>query len=195
MVGLILVLYKLKEKRKRITKVSVDKGVIVEDKDVYSENAASHNAKKINIHSEQIDVEIWIDKHYYNRTLFGSDDGSKREGIDYKSIEPLIVKSFKHLFYYSLKHSKFLFINHPPQKSRNIRVLLKDYLDVDEFLNVVLEFHFIDLHTIEVTIITALICDHFNLSDRQYGIEFEGNHSTLVQLITNSIEVIDDYNV
>ena len=91
--------------------------------------------------------------------------------------------------------SKFLFINHPPQKRRNIRVLLKDYLDVDEFLNVVLEFHFIDLHTIEVTIITALICDDFNLSDRQYGIEFEGNHSTLIQLITNSIEVIDDYNI
>ena len=187
-------LIKLKEKRKRITKLPTEKGEIIVDKDIYIENAASSNAKKIKIHSENIDVEIWVDKHYYSRSYFGSDDGSKRDGIDYESIEPLIIKSFKHLFYYSLKHSKFIFINHPPPKDRNIRILLKDYIDVDSFLNVVLEFHFIDLQTIEVTIITALICKDFNLNDRQYGIEFEGNHSTLIQLITKKIEVIDDYN-
>lgn len=46
----------MREKRKRITKVSVDNGVIIEDKDAYVVNAASSNAKKINIHSEKIDV-------------------------------------------------------------------------------------------------------------------------------------------
>ncbi len=184
----------MKGKRKRITYESIDKGVIIKDESIYTVNAASTNARKTHIHSEKIDVEIWIDKHYYNRSYFGSDDGTKREGIEYESIEPLIIKSFKHLFYYSLKHSKFIFINHPPPKARNIRIVLKDLIDVDEFLNVVLEFHFIDLHTIEVTIITALICEDFNLSDRQYGIEFDVNHSTLVEIITNKIEVIDDYD-
>lgn len=189
-----------KPKRKRIYREtgSLKNGseVIVDDA-VFTKNASSNNAKKVLVFNEDLNIEIWIDKHYQNRVYHGSDDGSLRDGIEYVNIEPVLIKSFKHLLYYSLKHKNFVFINHPPNKARNLRLVLKELVNDDIFLNIVVEYHFIDLKTTEVTIVTALLGNDFNFSNGQFGIEFDDNHSKLTQFnkgVTNDIDTYEYYD-
>lgn len=164
------------------------------ESDSFQENAGSKNAKKKNIVKESFDFEIWVDKHYENRVYHGSDDGSYRDGIEYNNIEPIIIKSIRHLLYYSLKSKIFIFLNYPPNKSRNTRIILKDLCkDKNIFLNVVLEYHFINLNTIEVTIITALKSNDFSFADGQFGIEFDDNYSKLIQYKKHVMYTIDEY--
>ena len=185
-------------KRKRIIS-QVNNGIVIKeapfDDKAYIANSATENAKKIHVFDETLNIEIWIDKHYQDRVYHGSDDGTKRDGIEYKNIEPLLIKSFKHLLYYSLKHKNFVFINHPPNKVGNIRLVLKELVDTDLFLNVVVEYHFVDLKTIEVTIVTALLVENFNMSEGQFGIEFEGNCSTLIQCKKKNIGTVDNFDL
>jgi hypothetical protein len=177
-------------KRKRIKNTKVV-APIVDDK-IYSSNGASSNAKKIIIFNENLKIEIWIDKHYQNRVYHGSDDGTVRDGIEYTNIEPVLIKSFKHLLYYSLKFKPFVFINHPPNKIHNIRIVLKE-LKNGEFINIVVEYHFIDLNTIEVTIVTALTGNNFNMSNGQFGIEFDNHYSKLIQYNKRILNELDNY--
>lgn len=187
-----------KPKRKRIAReenqtFKVQIGII--DDKAYIPNSASVKAKKIHVFDETLNIEIWIDKHYQDRVYHGSDDGSKREGIEYKSIEPLLIKSFKHLLYYSLKHKNFVFINHPPNRVGNIRIVLKELIDNDLFLNAAVEYHFVDLKTIEVTIVTAMLIEDFKMSEGQFGIEFAGNCSTLIQCKLKKIGIVDTFEI
>lgn len=187
-----------KPKRKRIVRGDIEtetiKTPIFDDK-AYVANSATENAKKIHVFDETLNIEIWIDKHYQNRVYHGSDDGTKREGIEYKNIEPLLIKSFKHLLYYSLKHKNFVFINHPPNRVRNIRIVLKELVENNLFLNVTVEYHFVDLKTIEVTIVTAMLIEDFYMNDGQFGIEFAGNSSTLIQCKMKKIDIVDTFEL
>lgn len=187
-----------KPKRKRIVNngntIATNDTNIFDDK-AYIANSATENAKKIHIFDEILNIEIWIDKHYQNRVYHGSDDGTKREGIEYKNIEPLLIKSFKHLLYYSLKHKNFVFINHPPNKVGNIRIVLKELVDNNLFLNATVEYHFVDLKTIEVTIVTAMLIEDFFMSEGQFGIEFAGNCSTLIQCKLKKIGIVDTFEI
>lgn len=187
-----------KPKRKRIirereenlsTKIQLN---IVDDK-AFVSNSASEKAKKIHVFDETLNIEIWIDKHYQDRVYHGSNDGTKRDGIEYKSIEPLLIKSFKHLLYYSLKHKNFVFINHPPNNLNNIRLVLKELIINELFLNAVVEYHFVDLNTIEVTIVTAMLIENFKMSEGQFGLEFAGNYSTLIQYRNKIIGIVDTF--
>lgn len=185
-----------KPKRKRIireivTTSAITETVIVEEG--FTKNASSDNAKKTLVFNEQLNIEIWIDKHYQNRVYHGSDDGTERDGIEYSKIEPVLIKSFKHILYYSLKHKNFVFLNHPPNKVRNIRLILKELIEDEIFLNIVVEYHFINLNTIEVTLVTALKSDDFNFSVGQFGIEFEDDYSKLLQFNNGRINEIDSY--
>jgi hypothetical protein len=185
-------------KRKRIGTVgclpsTVQIGTV--DKNTYGANSASTRARKTHVFDETLNIEIWIDEHYQNRVDKGSDDGSKRDGIEYQKIEPLLIKSFKHLLYYSLKHKNFIFINHPPNRVRNIRLVLKELIDKEVFLSVVVEYHYVDFKTIEVTIVTAMLVEDFMLSDGQYGIEFAGNHSTLIQCQSRKVDMVDTFEI
>lgn len=187
-----------KPKRKRIVREenptsNIQIGIV--DHEAYIPNSASVKAKKIHVFDETLNIEIWIDKHYQDRLYHGSDDGSKRDGIEYKSIEPLLIKSIKHLLYYSLKHKNFVFINHPPNRVGNIRIILKELVDNDLFLNAAVEFHFVDLKTIEVTIVTAMLIEDFKMSEGQFGIEFEGNCSTLIQNKLKKIGIVDTFEI
>jgi len=185
-----------KPKRKRIPRAKESsqecKDIFI-DKEIFLANASSANAKKTLVFNENLNIEIWIDKHYQNRVYHGSDDGIERKGIQYVNIEPVLIKSFKHILYYALKHKNFVFINHPPNKVRNIRLVLKELIDDEIFLNIVVEYHFINLSTIEVTLITALQSDDFNMSNGQFGIEFEDNHSKLVMFSAGRLNEIDTY--
>lgn len=134
-----------------------------------------------------------MDKHYWDRIQFGDDSG-ERVGIEVEFVEPLILKSFNHLIYYSLKHKDFTFINHPPPKGRNIRIVLRQIFDDKETLNVVVEYHFLKLNTYEVTVKTAMSIDVFNLADGQYLIEFSNDESVLSTFKKGQIIEVDKYN-
>ncbi|MDO7138282.1 hypothetical protein [Algibacter lectus] len=183
-------------KRKRISRIKETSPTtvhLVVDKEVFTKNASSDKAKKVLVFNENLNVEIWIDKHYQNRVYHGSDDGSERDGIEYVNIEPVLIKSFKHLLYYSLKHKNFVFVNHPPSRVRNNRLVLKELIEDEVFLNIVVEYHFIDLNTIEITLVTAMKSDNFNMSNGQFGIEFEDNYSKLIQFSKGKLSEIDTY--
>lgn len=179
-----------KQKRKRII-LPIVESIIIDEK-AFIQNSCSSNAKKIYVFDESLKIEIWVDKHYESRVYHGSDDGTEREGIGYDKIEPLIIKSFKHLLYYSLKHKNFVFINHPPNKVHNIRLVLKELLNVSEYLNVVVEYHFVDLKTIELTIVTALKKENYIMSVGQFGIKFDNGYSELIQQPAGAVEIIVD---
>lgn len=185
-----------KFKRKRISRfreTSPSTEILTDYDDMFSKNASSDNAKKVIVFNESLNIEIWIDKHYQNRVYHGSDDGSEREGIEYANIEPVLIKSFKHILYYSLKHKNFVFINYPPNKVRNTRLVLKELIEDDVFLNIVVEYHFINLNTIEVTLVTAMKSDEFNMSNGQFGIEFDNDYSKLIQFSNGRLNDVDTY--
>jgi hypothetical protein len=184
-----------KPKRKRISINQSNETTIVIDIEGYQENCCSQNAKKIGSHSEKIVVNFWIDKHYSNRDQYGEDDGTRREDIGIEHVEKLVQKALPHLIYYSLKHKSFQFVNHPPPKSRGLRVVLKEEFNEDITLNIIAEYHFFDTNTYEVTVITAIRKENFTISVGQFELIFNSNFSTLNQKNGNNIQFIDSFKV
>jgi hypothetical protein len=178
-----------KEKRKRIIE---DKGEIIIDVETWLENCASKKVRHHTTFTENFQIEFWYDKHYWDRLHLGDDDG-QRIGIEFKHVEPLVINSFKHLMYYSLKHRDLLFVNHPPPRTRNIRVVLRQTFTDKATLNIVVEYHFINLKKFEVTIVTAMSTDQFELGDNQYAIEYNEEQSTLFRLVNKQIIKVDNY--
>lgn len=145
----------------------------------YQTNAASKNAKFLFKYEAPFDLELWIDKHYTDRKNFGDESGP-REDIEEKYVEILIKKSLPHLFYYSLKHKDFTFVNFPPPKARRNRIVLKEIDLKKGDLNLIVEYQFLALHQFEVTVITAMRKFEFEISDNQYCIQFEDDVSYLI---------------
>lgn len=179
-----------KEKRKRISK---DNSEVIIDVDAWLENCASKKVRHHTTFAENFQIEFWYDKHYWDRLHQGDDDGD-RIGIEFENVEPLVVKSFKHLMYYSLKHKELLFINHPPPRTRNIRVVLRQTFTDKTILNIAVEYHFVSLNKFEVTIVTAMSIEGFQLGDNQYAIEFNETESTLYRLVNKQVVTVDNYD-
>ncbi|MEP7092949.1 MAG: hypothetical protein ABI793_02745 [Flavobacterium sp.] len=177
--------------RPRIQKTIFTETIV--DTEAYTQNSASKNARLIKTLSEKINTEFWIDKHYSNREQFGDENGA-REGIEIEFVEELVTKSFKHLKYYSLKHKKFSFVNHPPPKFNNLRVTLKQVFKDELTLNIIAEYHFISLNNYEVTVVTAMRKDDFYFSEGQYCIEFTENESVLFFKQENKVNKLDEYS-
>lgn len=131
------------------------------------------------------------------RVQFGDNTG-KREGITLNLVQELVEKSFRHLIYYVLKHKDFIFLNYPPPKTRNIRIVLMQKNPDQKILNVVAEYHFVSLKPIEVTIKTAMANSHFKLSDGPFAISFDDNQDSsqlyLFRSNNNTIISIDQYS-
>lgn len=178
-----------KPKRKRIINPTSQP---IKDPEAYIRNSSSDNARHIKTFSEYIETEFWIDKHYTNRQLFGDKNG-KREGIELELIQELIKKAYRYLIYFSSKHKEFLFINHPPQRPRNIRIVLRQIIKDQSALNVVVEYHFVNLVSVEITVKTAMCIDNFDLGDGQYALEFDGNECNLYILKKGNLNLVDRY--
>ncbi len=176
-------------KRRRITKELI--GQIVIDEFAYEANKSSNNARKVLDKSEHIEIEIWCDKHYYNRAQIGDEYG-KRTGIEENLIKDLVVKSIPHLLYYSFKVSGFSFINFG-HATRNIRVVIQE-IKKEGLLNVVLEFHHLIRNNYQVTVITAMQKDEFAISLGQYALEIDNGISYLRKRNGNSMVDIDIHN-
>lgn len=165
--------------RKRILRST--KGIpVIADEDAYSQNKASERARKINTINPDIKFNIWHDQHYQIRKQFG-DEAGERIGIDSIIVESLVQRLMSHLVCYSTILKNFNFVNFSNPESRAIRVVLQEETK-EEMLNVVIEVHFIDITTFEVTIKTAMCSDSFRLSDGQFAIELIQNESVLKRM-------------
>lgn len=179
-----------REKRKRISANTIETIIDIE---AWVENCTSKKVRHHTTFSENFQIEFWYDKHYWDRLHLGDDEG-ERAGIEFENVEPLVIKSFKHLLYYALKHKELLFVNHPPPKTRNIRVVLRQTFTDKTTLNIVVEYHFVSLNKFEVTIVTAMSIEEFQLGDNQYAIEFNETESTLYRLVNKQVIKVDNYD-
>lgn len=152
------------------------KGVpAIEDELAFIKNKCSDQARKILINFEEVQVELWFDKHYFNRHQHGDADG-KREGIDPKTVETLVQKSLRHLLFYGSTVQGFKFVNYSSLPAA--RIILQE-TSGDSKLNVVIEAHFLNLCHYEVTVKTAMCTDDFRVAMGQYCLELQGDNSIL----------------
>lgn len=185
------------KKRKRITKNSNVEATKInyelKDVKVFEQNCASPNAKFIYKYKD-FEIEIWIDKHYEKRVLLGDENG-KRIGIEEDIIKNLIIESVKYIFHFYIRHriSYINFFN--KDKPTKNRIVLKDYRNVEEPLNVVIEIHFLDYSKYEITTITAMKCTDFHISDGQYNITISNDFINLNRLQNKILCNIDKISI
>lgn len=159
---------------------------------VFTRNKSSSNARKILDRSEQIEIQLWYDQHYYKRVAEGDVNG-ERKGIDEMSVRELVVKTIKHLLYYSLKVKTFVFINFENKSNRYIRVVLQEQRDKG-MLNIAVEFHHLAHNHYEVTVVTAMMVDSFFMGEGQYAIEIIGDTSILNKQEHKKLREISRFN-
>ncbi len=181
-----------KRKRKRIN-FADKKGEIIVDVEAFIKNKSSENVKKIHSAKEEIEIDIYFDKHYYLRNQIGDENG-KRDGIGYDFVQELLLKATKHLIYYALKIKAFSFINF--DEGFKQRVTLSQYFDDgNEDLNVVVEYHYLSMHKYEVTVITALRKNDFHFNDGSYQVKlYDDNSSELNKNELRKIKSVGSFN-
>lgn len=169
-----------KNKRKRIDH-SAKVGEVVVDVEAFVKNKSSENAKKISTIAEHIEIDIYFDKHYFDRQQHGDQEG-KRDGIEIDIVKLLLIEAGRHLFYYSIRNKAFSFVNFEVVL-RPERIVLTKEVDGELPLNVVAEYHYIGLNKFEVTLKTAMKIGGFKLSDGQYQVVLHPDGtSTLMRL-------------
>ncbi|MEY8779840.1 hypothetical protein AB9K32_05395 [Allomuricauda sp. XS_ASV26] len=176
-----------RKKRKRIPMI---KGTLVVDKEAFVENCASQNAKPIHEY-EEFKVELWVDKHYQDRSQFGDENG-KREGIEVERVQDLMIRAFRYLLDIYLRGVNFKFINHfDPNKPDKppIKVVLKE-IQADGTLNVVVQIHYLEPGKFQITVITAMKVDDFRIADGQYAISLTSKEAILRRNVRKSMELI-----
>ena len=99
----------VKAKRPRIQPKPSIPAII--DEQEFKKNKSTDNARHVISAIEPITIDLHFDKHYLDRVQHGDDDGTKREGIEPESIQALVLKSIKHLVFYSCHLSSFTFVN------------------------------------------------------------------------------------
>lgn len=181
-----------KQKRKRID-YSTKVGEVVVDVEAFVKNKSSERAKKITTASEQIEIDIYFDKHYFDREQHGDNEG-KRDGIENETVQSLLIEAAKHLFYYSIRNRIFSFVNFD-LGTRPERIVLTKEIDGELPLNIVAEYHYLSLNKYEVTLKTAMKIDNFRLSDAQFQLIIHSDDtSTLNRFEKNKVKLISNYN-
>jgi hypothetical protein len=143
-------------------------------------NKSSFNARKIIDIDHKLTIELWYDKHYYERHFLGDETGN-REGIDPATIETCVTKAMGHLFLYSSAVKGFKFVNSSKPTDYEGRLVIKQAFN-SSILNIVIEVHFLSLNRYEVTVITAMVVDDFKMPSGQYCVKIHQDHSFLQQL-------------
>lgn len=156
----------------------------------YDCNHATPVARKISSHWEHFEIEIWFDKHYCIRMQHGDEHG-KREGIEQERVKRLVLTAVKHLCYYAHILENFTFLNLPDQARRLFRIVLKDHYSGPTPLNVIVEFHFLNILKYEATIKTAMQSENFRPNDGQFIVElYDTDSSTLSKKTAHGITQI-----
>ena len=168
-----------KERAKRPRLGQIIKDELMFDGVAFMQNKSSQNARKSHTIENKLHFDMWMDKHYQIRYQHGDEFG-KREGIDPDRVLALVEKSLKHLIIYSTHVRGFSFTKIDGSAIDPQKTVLQEEID-GMVLNVVIKAHLIDIHTFEITIITAMCVDDFRIFDGQYVIDIHGNTSTLLR--------------
>ena len=176
--------------RPRIKKEEIKETGVIEDALEYKKNRSSENARKHIDKTHNIEISIWYDKHYQIRRTLGDDNG-RREGIEEEKIFSLVTKSIKETVRFGLILNNFAFY----QKEKTIdskqrRIVLREIDPVSEILHVVIEGHYIGENSYEITIITAMRIDSFNIKEGQFVIEYSDNIPTLKRNERGSLKIV-----
>ncbi|QSB27603.1 hypothetical protein [Flavobacterium sp. CLA17] len=178
------------EKGKR-PRINSRTAIMVVDPEEYIINCSSQKARKIGEIKENLIIHFYIGEHYRNRKQHGEDDGRAREDIEIDVVENLLRKALSHLIFYSLKHKTFKFISYPPPKQKPMSVVLKEIFSDNITLNVVAEFHGLEIGQYEITIRTAMRKDNYEIFDGDHEILFDGESSMLNFKVENKLTNID----
>lgn len=170
--------------RKRI-KVVIEEII---DNELYTANCCSDNARKIYEYSNDLFIELWIDKHCSLRQV-------ERIGIDLHILQDLAIRSVSHLIYYQLREVKFNIIQYPEYKGKDKRVVIQEATSTGDLLNIVIECHFLDISSYEVTLITAMVENNFRVFDGQYSLKIDGESSELYRKVSNNFIKIRDFGI
>lgn len=81
----------------------------------------------------------------------------------------------------------------PPPLERKNRIVLTELDPQKNNLNLIVEYHFLDLHKYEVTVITAMRKNNFQISDNQYCVQFDNDVSYLFVNKNKKITEIDSF--
>lgn len=173
-----------KPKRKRVHIKPPIEAIIIADPQKYGANGASLNARKFDDHIESHNCELWIDFHCSLRQL-------ERVGIDFDRLTSLATRSLRHLYYYQFRYPKFRFVQfHPEFKGENKRVLLQEESITGELLNLVIDYHFIEVGQYEMTFVTAMVENNFKVFDGQYILYIDGDKSILKRFVNNATIIV-----
>lgn len=138
----------------------MDLGSMPEDGEFVG-NKCALRSKKVVVIDHNLTIEVWFNRHYYERYYFGDERG-KREGIEPEVVESLVTRLLPHLFWYSTIVSGFNFVNYEGGAKHINRVVLKEVMNGTKF-NVVVEVHFLSLNQFEVSVVTAMTIDNFKM--------------------------------
>jgi hypothetical protein len=165
---------------------------IIVDHEAYSENCCSKNARQIILSPHKFNSDIWADKHYNIRVQQGDDNGI-REGIEIEVVLELIKNTFNHVINYALKYGKI--VNFPPfAPPQSTRIVLQNFVDNEEdFLNVALEYHFLDVDTYEITVLTAMKHKGFHIRQGQYVIQLYHDKTILMQFVKGTFNNLHSF--
>lgn len=169
--------------RPRIKKLLQEEVV---DPEAYKPNSCSNSAKYFHEYPNDLIVELWIDKHCSLRQV-------ERAGIDLDILKALAMESVKHTIYYQLRLPKFNIIQYPEYRGKDKRILVQQATDEGGLLNLVVEYHYLDFSRYEVTLITAMVEDNFNIFDGQYILFIDGESSTLKRKVVGKINDIGEF--
>jgi len=169
--------------RKRIPLTKRPAGAFMVDPLAYIANRSSEQARKIHIQEEKIFVHLWYDKHYCIRFQHGDETG-KREGIDPVMIKETVIRSVSWLITCSGLYKFFRFLNHLKEGDYFHRIVLQKQT-AEGLLNIVAEFHWIELLHYEVTVKTAMVTDAFRLSDGQFALRLNDSGCVILKMENN----------
>nr|WP_298657940.1 hypothetical protein [uncultured Flavobacterium sp.] len=159
----------------------------------YTENCCSKNARRIVVKPALFNSDVWADKHYNIRVQHGDDNGA-RDGIEIDVVLELIDNTFNHVINYSLKYGKI--VNFPPfAPPKSTRIVLQDLVDaVEDFLNVAVEYHFLDVDTYEITVWTAMTNKAFRIREGQYIIQLHHDKTILHQMVKGTYQQLHSFD-
>ena len=166
--------------RKRIYRNAPSKANLVIDPFEWRANKCTPRARQHDDLKEVITINFWFDQHYFIRNQHGDILG-KRIGIDINHVKDMVSRSLKHLLFYSANLEKFTFLNLNPPPMRAHRIVIKEDIN-GGMLNAVIEVHYINVHTYEITVKTAMVVDNFDVADNQYCLEMQGDSSVLYKM-------------
>ena len=169
--------------RKRIPLKKVTEKILLHDPLSFMANKASIQARKAAEHQELVLIEIWFDKHYYNRYQHGDESG-KRNGIDPDLVKEIIIQSISWLISCSGRYKFFRFLNTDKENDPYHRIVLQKNTK-EGLLNIVTEFHWITLRRYEVTVKTAMVTDEFRLSDGQFALRLDDTGCVVLKMENN----------